>query len=235
MYIVCIDCIERIIFVIHKKYELENIDRINEDIFKESVLIETMANAPMLRKKGNKNLISYDEDLMEEMEILFRENYSYADELNIVFNEVEKAKRQVYITQYSKKYKNSLGEMLKTLSKQDKYFLALDYKMNAIKDCMRREKHLYVIVYEGNFAGYFRESGRPNGYSLLEELAILPEYRGKGLSVQALAFYKKLYPLNYAKTKKDNHIMNAILTKEGYKCTSESQILHWEYNGGSIR
>ena len=50
MHIVCIDCIERIIFVIHKKYELENIDRINEDIFKESVLIETMANAPMLRK-----------------------------------------------------------------------------------------------------------------------------------------------------------------------------------------
>ena len=123
--------------------------------------------------------------------------------------------------------------MLKTLSKQDKDFLALDHKMNVIKDCMRREKHLYVIVYEGNFAGYFRESGRPNGYSLLEELAILPEYRGKGLAVQALAFYKKLYPLNYAKTNGKNDIMNALLTKEGYKCTSGSRILNWEYDGRS--
>lgn len=186
------------------------------------------------------------------------ETYSYADELNVVLNadisesekenvlyntayrtfvndnkNKDKNKNDFYITQYSMEYKDEFEQMLKSLDKQDKNFLALEHKISVIKDCMRKERHLYVIIYQGKFAGYFRESGRPNGYSLLEELVILPECRGKGLSKKTLEFYKHLYPLSYAKTNGKNDIMNSLLKKQGYRCINGERILNWEYDGGS--
>lgn len=188
--------------------------------------------------------------------IYLGKNYNYADEMDVVLHaditDTEKedilyrtADRifwrenkckdagNLYITQYSKKYKEAFNQMLASLSRQDKVFLALDHKIDVIKDCMRKEKHIYVIIYNGSFAGYFRESGRPNGYSLLEEILILPEFRGKGLSKELISFYKKLYPFNIAKTIAKNLVMNTLLKSEGYICVSGERILNWEFNGGA--
>jgi len=188
--------------------------------------------------------------------IYFGNKYNYTDEIDVVLHaditDTEKenilyrtAERtflhkninekdcDLYIAQYSKKYKEAFNHMLASLNKQDKDFLALEHKISVIRDCMRKEKHIYVIIYNGSFAGYFRESGRPNGFSLLEELVLLPEFRGKGLSKKVISFYKKIYPCNLVKTNAKNIVMNSLLESQGYICVSGERILNWEFNGGT--
>lgn len=177
-----------------------------------------------------------------EIDVILHANIKDAEKEDILYRTAEKTfwsenkcrdAEKLFITQYSKKYKEPFNQMLVSLSKEDKDFLALDHKTSVIKECMRKERHIFVIIYNGNFAGYFRESGRPNGYSLLEELVLLPEYRGKGFSKKAISFYKNIYPYNFAKTNGKNIVMNTLLKSEGYVCISGERILNWEYNGGA--
>lgn len=175
-------------------------------------------------------------------------NYSYKDDVNMILqsplSDIDKEKimyrnamllfrptkikSDSYVTQYTERYKNNMENLFKSLSEQDKKFLAISNKMKIIRDCMRKEKHLFVIIKEETFVGYIRESGRNNGVSLLEELAILPEYRRKNLSKIAIDFYKYMYPSSIVKSNSNNNAINHILKNSGYKYTGGLRILNWE-------
>ena len=175
--------------------------------------------------------------------------YKYSDEFNVINNaqitENEKQdiffntayhvffeaqqRRKIYLTHYQKKYKADIENLFKSLSKQDEDFLAIRNKMSIIRACMRKESHIYAIFYKDEFVGFLRESGRPRGYSLLEELVIYPRFRGKGIASEAVQLFKKLFPLCLAKTNTKNNAMNYILRKNNFKKISGERILNWKF------
>jgi len=91
-----------------------------------------------------------------------------------------------------RKIKNSdfeqVVELLLDLTETDKKFLALEHKISLIKQQIKKERHCYVAVSDNKIVGFMRESGRPEGYSLLEELVVHPKYRNQCFwQVQILA------------------------------------------------
>ena len=176
--------------------------------------------------------------------------YKYEDEFDVINNaqitEIEKQdiffntayevffkgyqREKIYLTHYQKKYKADIEKIFKSLSEQDKNFLAIRNKISVIRNCMRKENHIYVIFYENEIVGFLRESGRPKGYSLLEELVIHPQFRGKGIASESMQLFKKLFPLCLAKTNAQNNIMNYILKKNSFKRISGERIINWELN-----
>lgn len=180
--------------------------------------------------------------------IWFGDNYRYEDELKVITNAKIKGhekenilfytannifapitEKKVYITLYQKKYKEILEEIINSLSEEDKKFLALKYKTSILRECVRKEKHIYLIFYENEVVGFFRESGRPNGFYLIEELAISNRYRGKHIATDVLQQCKQMFPSHIIKTNGSNFIMNGILQKLGYVGDGK-KIITWKYD-----
>lgn len=132
------------------------------------------------------------------------------------------------IVKYTKEHKEGLEELLKTLSKEDRYFLALDCKRDVIRMCMRKERHIFVLLKEGDLIGFLRESGRPDGYTMLEEFVIKKEYRGYGYGSLFLDFFKSNYEKAYVKTNGKNDAMNQLLKKKDYRHVSGVRIMNWQ-------
>lgn len=180
--------------------------------------------------------------------IHFGKNYRYTDDLDLVLNapiselhkkdilystamnvfQAQKKRRDSFVTQYQSIYKDDMIDLLANLNKQERIFLALDKKLSVIKNCMRNQNHIFVIVGNGKFAGFMRESNRENNSSLLEEIVILPAYRGLGLARMAIKFYKHLFPKSYAKSNVKNSAINHILETEGYIRDEGKRIFHWQ-------
>ena len=155
------------------------------------------------------------------------------DKDNILFNTANTLFQngeisESYVIKYTKQYKDELEALIKKLSKEDIKFLALDKKMKILHDCMKKEAHLYIIIYQGRVAGFLRQSDRRGGISLLEELAISPEYRKKGLASKMLSFYIKKFPNSIAKSNANNNNINRLLDKYGFKKTKGVRIYEWE-------
>jgi hypothetical protein len=180
--------------------------------------------------------------------IWFGDNYRYEDELKVITNAKIKGhekenilfhtannifapitEKKVYITLYQKKYKEILEEIINSLSEEDKKFLALKYKTSILRECVRKEKHIYLIFYENDVVGFFRESGRPKGFYLIEELAIINRYRGKHIATDVLQQCKQMFPSHIIKTNGSNFIMNGILQKLGYVGDGK-KIITWKYD-----
>lgn len=132
------------------------------------------------------------------------------------------------IVKYAKEHKEGLEELLKTLSKEDRDFLALDCKRDVIRMCMRKERHIFVLLKEGELIGFLRESGRPDGYTMLEEFVIKKEYRGYGYGSLFLDFFKSNYEKSYVKTNGKNDAMNQLLKKKDYRHVSGVRIMNWQ-------
>ena len=107
--------------------------------------------------------------------------------------------------------------LLNNLSNQDKKNLALEPKRLLIRKNIREEKHSFVSTIDGKIAGFMRESGRPNGFVLLEELVVDPAHRNKGLASKMLDELHSQHPKTLAKTKANNKEMKQLLEKTGYK------------------
>ena len=171
----------------------------------------------------------------DELDVLNNAKISSVDKNNILFYTAQKVfgerntQHDVFVTLYQEMYKDDMNDLLKNMNQTDRTFLALDKKISIIRSCMRKKSHIFVISAYGKFAGYMRESGRPNGVSLLEELVVLPRYRGEGFGRFALKFYKKMYPYNIAKTNSQNIAMIKLLETEGYHGDDGKRIINWEF------
>ena len=123
--------------------------------------------------------------------------------------------------------------MFAQLCEADKKYLALSSKYSLIRRQIKDGNHCYVALLNGKIVGFLRESGRPNGYSLLEELVVTPEHRNQGVAKSLLRYYHNAFDQNLAKTNATNHIMIRILKKQGYVPLNPDapKIIHWTRNG----
>lgn len=122
--------------------------------------------------------------------------------------------------------------LFNNLSGKDKKYLALDQKLTLIKNNIRNERHCSVVTDKGKVIGFLRESGRPKGFVLLEELVVDPKYRGQGVASKMLDDFHAANPKTLAKTKADNEDMKRLLMKKGYKADNPSSktVINWVRN-----
>lgn len=177
------------------------------------------------------------------------ERYRYGDELNalkqnfnheqsmLIFHEnIERLlelKNDIYVRRAKKTDVESIMEMFNSISSEDQKFLAYGNKASLIRQIVRSERHCYVAMYENRIVGFLRESGRPEGYSLLEEILVLPEYRGKGVATKLMNHYHRAFHKNMAKTNASNYKMRNMLSKNGYIAENPNapRIINWVRNG----
>ena len=111
--------------------------------------------------------------------------------------------------------------------------MAYKNKASLIRKTIRNERHCYVAICNNTIIGFLRESGRPEGFSLLEELVVHPKYRGKGVATKLLEYYHRIFRKSMAKTNASNYKMINILYKHGYlpENINAPRIINWIRNG----
>ena len=180
----------------------------------------------------------------------FKESYEYGADIEQFLNKLSPDKSEMIlhsnITHLLKPHhnegiqvrrirKSDSGEvimMLDHLNEQDKKYLALSCKYALIRRQIRDERHCYVAVLQGKVVGFLRESGRPEGYSMLEELVVDSSCRNQGVAVALLRYYHNIFAKNLAKTNASNHVMIHLLRKHGYIAINPDapRIINWERN-----
>ena len=177
------------------------------------------------------------------------EKYSYSEELNILkrhlvgkngeyifYKSIERLlnlRDDVIIRRAKKTDVDTVMKIFNSISSEDQKFLAYNNKASLIRQIVRSERHCYVAVLKDTIIGFLRESGRPEGFSLLEEIVVLPEYRGKGVATKLLRYYHQVFYKNMAKTNASNNKMINILSKNGYLAENPDapRIINWVRNG----
>lgn len=124
---------------------------------------------------------------------------------------------------------NAILELFNSLSAKDVKFLAYNTKAALIRQLIRSGKHCYVATDKNKIIGFLRESGRPEGYSLLEELVVHPKYRGKKVASKLLRYFHNSFPKTLAKTNAMNTVMQNILKANGYlpENPNSPRIINW--------
>jgi predicted TIM-barrel fold metal-dependent hydrolase/GNAT superfamily N-acetyltransferase len=139
---------------------------------------------------------------------------------------------RITIRKVKKSDASFLGTFLELLSDEDKKFLALSPKLSYIKTVIKSERHCYVALVHDNIAGFMRESGRPEGYSLLEEIVVHPDYLRKGIAQELLKHYHRIFLKTLAKTNAKNTGMITLLKRNGYEPENPDaqRIINWSRN-----
>jgi len=177
------------------------------------------------------------------------EKYSYSNELDILKRHLNgehaedifgknmprllNLSNDVFVRRAKKTDVDSIMDIFNSISNEDQKFLAYNNKASLIRQIIRSERHCYVAIHENAIVGFLRESGRPEGFSLLEEIVVLPEYRGKGVATKLIKYYHRAFRKNMAKTNASNHKMINILSKHGYSAENPDapRIINWVRNG----
>ncbi len=181
----------------------------------------------------------------------YKQNYDYRGDIEQLKNALSKEQLNLVLSQNAKKIfglgdqihlrirrakKNDLDsiiQLIEQLSDQDKKFLALQSKYSLIRQIIRSERHCYIAEKKGVVVGFLRESGRPQKYSLLEELLVSPNCRGQGIASKMIDYYHNIFNKNMAKTNAANSQMIHILEKKGYIAENPDapRIINWIRNG----
>ena len=142
-------------------------------------------------------------------------------------------KNDVYIRRAKKADVESVMGLFNSISKEDQKYLAYSNKASLIRQIIRSERHCYIAVYDNMVVGFMRESGRPQNYSLLEEILVSPEWRGKGVATKMMNYYHRAFHKNMAKTNALNYKMMNMLRKNGYVAENPDapRIINWVRNG----
>ena len=138
-------------------------------------------------------------------------------------------KGQVKIRRAKKNDMDGIMEMLNSLNDLDKKYLALKNKSTLIRQTIRSGRHCYIAEIDGSIVGFMRESGRPDNYSLLEEMVINGDYRGRGISKIMLEYYHNAFNKTLAKSNAGNEKMIGLLKKYGYVASNPNapRIINW--------
>ena len=133
--------------------------------------------------------------------------------------------RRVKITDFEQ-----IIKVINALSDTDKKYLALKNKQKLIKQQILGEKHCYIASVNDNVVGFMRESGRPESFSLLEEILVSPEYRGKGIAQHMIDYYHRIFKNTIAKTNSKNMAIIHLLSKNGYTPLNPDapRIINWK-------
>ncbi|MFA5602440.1 MAG: GNAT family N-acetyltransferase [Bacilli bacterium] len=125
---------------------------------------------------------------------------------------------------------NQIINLFNSLSDEDKKYLALKSKISLIKQMIKKESHCYVACIGDKVIGFLRESGRSNGFSLLEELVLDHHYRSLGIASLMLEYYHNNFNKNIAKTNAKNIKMISLLKKYNYIPQNRDalRIINWQ-------
>lgn len=158
----------------------------------------------------------------------------FEEVINIVeeIKEVKDGEDSVYIRRAKKTDLDDILKIFNTISKEERQFLAYENKASLIRQIIRSERHCYVAIYQDSIVGFLRESGRPEGFSLLEEIVVHPNYRGKGVATKLIEYYHKHFKKNMTKTNVSNYKMKSLLSKYNYiaENPNASRIINWVRN-----
>lgn len=119
--------------------------------------------------------------------------------------------------------------LIEQTSETDRKYLALSSKYPLIRQTIRSGRHCYAAFCRGELLGFLRESGRPGGYSLLEEIVVSPKHRNQGIASALLSYYHSFFPRNMAKTNAKNQAIIHLLKKSGYTAENPDapRIINW--------
>lgn len=182
-----------------------------------------------------KNCLGKKYRYIDEIDTLKR-NLSH-EQSELIFHENEERllnlKNDVYIRRAKKADVESVMGLFNSISKEDQKYLAYSNKASLIRQIIRSERHCYIAVYDNMVVGFMRESGRPQNYSLLEEILVSPEWRGKGVATKMMNYYHRAFHKNMAKTNALNYKMMNMLRKNGYVAENPDapRIINWVRNG----
>lgn len=114
--------------------------------------------------------------------------------------------------------------------------LAIDKKLDIFRANLRAERHILVLEDPSGILGFLRESGRPDGGAMVEELCVSPVQRGHGYGKVLLGIAQRMFTRLEAKTFARNTTMNCLLERMGF-AVPENQagksILLWEWKNGA--
>ncbi len=119
--------------------------------------------------------------------------------------------------------------LIEQTSETERKFLALSSKYSLIRQTIRSERHCYAAFCRGELLGFLRESGRPGGYSLLEEIVVSPKHRNQGIASALLRYYHNCFPRTMTKTNAKNRAIIHLLKKSGYTAENPDapRIINW--------
>ncbi len=175
-------------------------------------------------------------------------NYSYKNDIQLItkiFNEYQldmifknnvenlmakHSKDRIKIRRVKKTDMEEILKMINSLSDVEKKYLSLNNKYNLIKQVIRSEKHCYVSTLDDKIVGFMRESGRPEKVSLLEEILVSPEYRGRSIAQRMIDYYHNIFDKTIAKTNSKNGAIIHLLEKNGYIALNPGapRIINWK-------
>lgn len=127
----------------------------------------------------------------------------------------------------------TLLALLSRASMQEKSFLEFNMKKQLITHSIKQAKHIYVAERSGQVIGFARESGRPGGAIMLEEILVDPEARSSGAATALITYLKTKFPSIQMKTKSTNDAMVYVAKKNDFnviKTTPKGTVHTWEYN-----
>ena len=177
-----------------------------------------------------------------------QKDYSYQNDVSRIVNAFEgkqlvdvfkqnvedlidkQSKQSIKIRRVKKTDSVKIIKLLDSLNETDKKYLSLKNKYKLIKQIIHSEKHCYIAVFNDEIVGFMRESGRPENVSLLEEIVVSPEYRGRGISQIMIDYYHRIYKKSIAKTNSKNDAIIHLLAKNGYFALNPEapRIIKWE-------
>ena len=177
-----------------------------------------------------------------------KEKYSYQNDIKKIINTFEKqqlvaifqqnvekliskqSKENIRIRRAKKGDAEKIIKIIDSLNDTDKKYLSLKNKYKLIKQIILSEKHCYVALLNDEIIGFMRESGRPENVSLLEEILVSPEYRGRGISQIMIDYYHRVFKKTIAKTNSKNSAIIHLLVKNGYVALNPEapRIIKWE-------
>lgn len=133
--------------------------------------------------------------------------------------------KDIEVRKCSSEDRGVLRHMISSMSDKEKDLLAYNAKRPQILSAIRTCRHIVIIEYKGNIAGFLRESGRPNNSSFIEELYVHPDYRGKGLATELLRYAMLRYSHIELKTYNDNVRMIRVLRALGMKTSVVGKLI----------
>lgn len=154
----------------------------------------------------------------------------FSGTLMTLLSECDDRRNAFFVRPIAADDRDELKSSIAALSKKDRTFLALDKKQKIVNECIRKCNHVYIAVDNNEIVGFFRESGRPNNTTMLEEIAVFDKYRGKGYSKLIMKYFTMFFPASYAKTHTSNKVMNELLLKFNFIPESGVRITNWQRN-----
>ena len=171
--------------------------------------------------------ISEIRELIEFLTISEAKKFFYNSIINLL---CKSDSRNIKIRRAKVEDLTDILNIFEALTDEERKFLALDNKLSLIRRIIRTGRHCYVAVIDGEIVGFMRESGRPEGFSLLEELVTSPAKRNLGIAKSLLFYYHNAFPKSMVTTNAANKTMIHLCKKNGYIAENlyAKRIIHWK-------